>query len=133
MNDMNFKIPKLKELLSQTKTNRVILLAELNVYLEGLDAEERIAWALNNLPSTHIVSSSFGVQSAVMLHLMVNHLPEIPVVLTDTGYLFPETYRFIDQLTENLELNLKTFRAEFSPSWQEARYGKLWQKGLDGN
>ncbi len=33
--------------------------------------------------------------------------PDIPVILTDTGYLFPETYRFIDELTDKLKLNLK--------------------------
>ena len=62
-------------------------------------AEERIASALKSLPGQHIVSSSFGAQSAVMLHLMTEQKPDIPVVLIDTGYLFPETYKFIDTLT----------------------------------
>ena len=34
---------------------------------------------------------------------MTRQWPEIPVVLVDTGYLFPETYRFIDELTERLQ------------------------------
>ncbi len=33
------------------------------------------------------------------------------MILTDTGYLFPETYRFIDELTDKLKLNLKVYRA----------------------
>src|SRR5690606_23551843 len=56
----------------------------------------------------------------------------IPVILIDTGYLFPETYRFIDELVERLKLNLKVYRAELSPAWQEARYGRLWEQGLEG-
>ena len=35
-----------------------------------------------------------------MLHLVSQQRADVPVVLTDTGYLFPETYRFIDRLTE---------------------------------
>lgn len=40
--------------------------------------------------------------------------PDIPVILTDTGYLFPETYQFIDELTDKLKLNLKVYRAQES-------------------
>lgn len=95
-------------------------------------AEERIEWALENLPGEHIVSSSFGAQSAVMLHLLTRQKPEIPVVLVDTGYLFPETYRFIDELTDRFELNLKVYRPLTSAAWQEARYGARWESGLAG-
>jgi len=66
------------------------------------------------------------------LHLVTRQKADIPVILTDTGYLFPETYHFIDQLTEQLNLNLQVFRAELSPAWQEARYGKLWEQGVEG-
>ncbi len=71
-----------------------------NTDLSGLSAEERVAWSLENLPGQHIVSSSFGAHAAVSLHLLTQQKPDIPVVLIDTGYLFPETYRFVDRLTE---------------------------------
>jgi phosphoadenosine phosphosulfate reductase len=103
-----------------------------NEWLIGQPAEDRIAWALENLPRDHVVSSSFGIQSAVMLHLMTQAVPDIPVLLFDTGYLFPETYRFVDDLTERLKLNLHVFRAEMSPAWQEARFGQLWEQGEEG-
>lgn len=124
--------PELSELLSMTKGQQSLRLAELNAYLETLTAQERIKWALDNLQGTHAVSSSFGIQSALMLHLVSQVKKDIPIVLTDTGYLFPETYQFIDHLTDKLELNLKVYRAESSPAWQEARYGKLWEQGLEG-
>ena len=74
----------------------------------------------------HVLSSSFGAQAAVSLHLATQVYPDIPVVLVDTGYLFPETYRFVDELTERLKLNLKIYRSELSPAWQEARFGQRW-------
>lgn len=107
-------------------------LEQLNGELTPLNAEQRVRWALDNLPQQAMLSSSFGIQSAVMLHLVTQQMPDIPVVLTDTGYLFPETYQFIDQLTERLNLNLQIFRSDLSPAWQEARFGKLWEKGADG-
>ncbi|GEA13734.1 phosphoadenylyl-sulfate reductase [Alteromonas sp. KUL49] len=107
-------------------------LADINVQLEAMDAPARIAWALSNLPDNPMVSSSFGAQSAVMLHLLTKAVPSIPVVLTDTGYLFPETYAFIDDLTERLSLNLHVYQAKLSSAWQEARFGRLWEKGLEG-
>ena len=106
--------------------------AELNMELEQMTAEQRVSWSLENLPGSFILSSSFGAQSAVMLHLLTQQNPDIPVILTDTGYLFPETYQFIDEMTERLKLNLKVYRAPISPAWQEAKFGKLWEQGLEG-
>ncbi|MBU2883650.1 phosphoadenylyl-sulfate reductase [Psychrosphaera sp. B3R10] len=107
-------------------------LAQINRDLSSLNAEKRVEWALENLPQQAMLSSSFGIQSAVMLHLVTQQMPDIPVVLTDTGYLFPETYQFIDQLAERLNLNLQIYRSDLSPAWQEARFGKLWEKGASG-
>ena len=107
-------------------------LEETNRFLSGLSADARVAWAIENTPGLHVVTSSFGVQAAVMLHLVTQQAPGIPVVVVDTGYLFPETYQFMDALTSRLNLNLVVCRAELSPAWQEARYGKQWEQGIDG-
>ena len=107
-------------------------LEDANRFLSGLSAAERVAWAIENTPGLHVMTSSFGVQAAVMLHLVNERAPGIPVVVVDTGYLFPETYQFMDALTSRLGLNLVVCRAELSPAWQEARYGKHWEQGVDG-
>lgn len=107
-------------------------LERLNAWLESLDAEARLAWALANAAGRAVLSTSFGAQSAAVLHLVTQQAPELPVVLVDTGYLFPETYRFADELTRRFALNLHVARAEASPAWFEARHGKLWEQGLDG-
>ncbi|MDN4504314.1 phosphoadenylyl-sulfate reductase [Alteromonadaceae bacterium BrNp21-10] len=107
-------------------------LLQLNQELEAKTAEKRIEWGLQHLPQNIMLSSSFGVQAAVMLHMVTRQYPDIPVVLTDTGHLFPETYQFIDELTERLNLNLKVYSADISPAWQEVKYGKLWEQGVKG-
>jgi phosphoadenosine phosphosulfate reductase len=95
-------------------------------------AESRIEWALEHLPKQHVLTSSFGAQAAVSLHMVTQHAPDIPVIFIDTGYLFPETYEFVDALTEKLRLNLRVFRSKTSPTWQEARHGQRWLHGVKG-
>lgn len=107
-------------------------LAELNRWLGERSAEERVAWALENTAGEHALSSSFGAQAAVSLHLVTQQKPDIPVIVIDTGYLFPETYRFIDQLSDKLALNLQVYRPQIGIAWMEARLGKIWEEGVDG-
>lgn len=104
----------------------------LNRWLGTLGAEARVEWALENAPGAHVLSSSFGAQAAVSLHLLTHRQPNLPVVLIDTGYLFPETYRFVDELRERLALNLKVYSPRQSAAWQEAREGRLWEQGVAG-
>jgi phosphoadenosine phosphosulfate reductase len=107
-------------------------LGALNSEWRSLPAEARIERAAATLPGAQILSSSFGAQAAVSLHMVTRALPRIPVLLIDTGYLFPDTYRFIDELTERLALNLKIIRPAVSPAWIETRHGKLWEQGASG-
>lgn len=107
-------------------------LKEKNIALEKLQAPKRVEWAFEHLPSLHVLSSSFGIQSAVNLHMVTQIKPDVPVLLIDTGYLFPETYQFIEELDKRLHLNLQVIRPDLTPAWQEARFGRLWEKGLDG-
>ena len=107
-------------------------LSALNRWLSRLSAQERVAWAMDSLAAPHALSTSFGTQSAVSLHLLTQAKPDIPVILVDTGYLFPETYRYADQLVDQLGLNLKVYRPQIGIAWMEARFGKLWEGGSDG-
>ncbi len=107
-------------------------LAHSNRCFAQLSAPDRIGWALENLPGTHVLSSSFGAQAAVSLHMVTRQQPDIPVVFIDTGYLFPETYRFVAELADRLSLNLKVYRNLQSPAWQEAVHGRRWEQGVAG-
>ncbi|WNL48026.1 phosphoadenylyl-sulfate reductase [Dyella sp. BiH032] len=107
-------------------------LEALDTWLAGLDAERRVAWALEHAPGVHVLSSSFGAQAAVSLHLLTRQQPDLPVILIDTGYLFPETYRFADELRERLALNLRVYRAPLGTAWMESRHGRLWEQGVEG-
>jgi len=100
--------------------------------LESATAEQRVEWALANLPGTFVLSSSFGIQSAVLLHLVTRIRPDIPVLLVDTGYLFNETCQFVETLRDRLDLNLKVVSSEWTAARLEAIHGRLWEQGVDG-
>jgi phosphoadenosine phosphosulfate reductase len=107
-------------------------LEHCNRKIGAMTAEQRVEWAFENLPGNHVLTSSFGAQAAVSLHMVSSVDPNVPIVLIDTGYLFPETYRFVDELTSRLHLNLNVYRADYSAAWQEARYGQRWKHGVEG-
>lgn len=106
--------------------------SSLQVDLESATPQERVKWAAEMFGDELIMTTSFGTHSAVMLHLVTSVVPDIPVVFIDTGYLFPETYRFAADLTEKLNLNVKKYRAHSSAAEQEAIHGRLWENGPDG-
>jgi phosphoadenosine phosphosulfate reductase len=91
-----------------------------------------VRWVLEEFRGHAVLSTSFGVQAAVMLHLVTRIDPQIPVVFIDTGYLFPETYRFAEELTEKLDLNLRIYAPQVTAARQEALYGRLWEQGVEG-
>lgn len=103
-----------------------------NAELEQLDAIGRVAWAWDRFGENLVVSTSFGLQSAVMLHLVSKVNKEIPIIFVDTGYLFPETYEYAETLCEVLGIRPKTFSAGLSQTYQEIRFGKLWEQGAEG-
>lgn len=101
----------------------------LHEQLSNADSLDIIRWAHQTFGSGLILTSSFGAESALMLHLTCQIIPQIPVVLIDTGYLFPETYRFIEALRERFNLNLKVYQSPLSPARMEAIHGRLWEEG----
>lgn len=95
-------------------------------------AEARIRWAVDTYGDKLVLSTSFGVQSAVMLHMVTRIRGDLPVIFVDTGYLFAETYVFAEELRERLDLNLKVYTPLWTAARQEAIHGKRWEQGMEG-
>jgi phosphoadenosine phosphosulfate reductase len=99
----------------------------INERLANASAEGVLDWASRTFGSSIILSSSFGADSALMLHLVTRTMPRIPVLFLDTGYLFPETYRFAEELRQRFELDLRVYGPSISSARLEALHGKLWE------
>ena len=72
--------------------------------------------------SAPCVTSSFQAECVVLVHMLQQHVPEIPVLFLDTVHHFPETMAYRDELSSRWGLNLVTLRAaEPAPGlWQES-------------
>ena len=90
--------------------------------------EAIVRWANRSFQDDLILTSSFGGESAVMLHLVAQLVPSIRVVFIDTGYLFPETYRFAEELRERLNLDVRVYAPQLTSARLEAIHGQLWAR-----
>lgn len=107
--------------------------AGLSAELEERKAGERVEWLAGHFGGCLVASTSFGIQSAVMLDLLARHAPQVPVVFIDTGYLFPETYRYAEELVERFGTDLRIYQPRMTASRMEALHGKLWEQGGGGH
>lgn len=99
--------------------------------LAPLTAQERLRWAHDTFGAGFALTTSFGIQSAVLLH-MVSELGQqtgqpVPVIWVDTGYLPAETYQYADRLVQQLQLHLEVAQSPISPARMEALHGRLWE------
>lgn len=79
------------------------------------------------------VVSSFGAESAVLLHLVAQIDPATPVLFLDTGKHFPETLAYRDQLVERLGLTgLQILRPDPAVLAARDENGLRWSYDPDG-
>lgn len=101
---------------------------ELSLELAPLRAGQRIRLLHERLGERLVATTSFGIQAAVMLHLIHENAPEIPVVFIDTGFLFPETYQYIEELRAIMpKLDLRVYQPTHSAARMQALWGNLWE------
>ena len=96
-------------------------LAEVNADL-GRDAPALVRWALG-LGQRAIVTTNFRPFEAVILHMVTRVQPDVPVVWMDNGYATEATYRFADEVTRQLKLNLQIYLPRRSRAHREALEG----------
>ena len=100
--------------------------------LEKLSAQDQLKWGFEQFDERFVLTTSFGIQSAVLLHMTVGIKSNLKpkVIWIDTGYLPKETYNYAEELTKLFELNLVVAQSPISPARMEASYGRLWETGL---
>lgn len=103
----------------------------LNAELEQRHALDIIQWAAEEFGDNLAVSSSFGADSAVMLHLATAVKPDIKVIAVDTGFLFKETIDFREDLQRRLNLNLLVYRPVMVREQFLEEHGKMWRSSPD--
>lgn len=76
--------------------------------------------------------SSFGAESAVLLHLVTRIDPNVPVLFLETGKHFPETLAYRDELAGRLGLNIVNLYPEIADLKSRDESGLRWSYDPDG-
>lgn len=90
----------------------------------GHSPQQLIEWALG-LEKPAICTTNFRPYEAVILHMVTQVRPDIPVIWMDNGYNTEATYRFADEVTKLLNLNLTIYLPKRSRAHREAVEGPV--------
>lgn len=105
----------------------------LNRMFRGSDTDEWLRAVIEgNLAGDLAMVSSFGAESAVLLHLVSQIDPTVPVLFLETGKHFPETLAYRDLLAERLGLNLVNLYPDLDDLAKRDETGLRWSYDPDG-
>src|SRR5258708_3893217 len=107
--------------------------ARLVARAEAIMARELLAEMIRHeFPGRIALVSSFGIEAAVLLHMVASIDPATPVLFLDTGKLFGETLRYRDGLVRRLELrDVRSIQPDPARLAAADPAGTLWQTDPD--
>ena len=106
----------------------------LNVRFADTPTKDMLAAVLaEGLAGRIAAVSSFGAESAVLLHLIASVDPSVPVLFLDTGKHFPETLAYRDEIVARLGLtNLINLTPDAEVLAKKDESGLRWSYDPDG-
>ena len=107
-------------------------IAELNARLRDASPQEILAAAVERLGARLALVSSFGAESAVLLHMAAQIKPDIPVLFLDTGMLFGQTLDYRKSLAAQLGLtDVRDLRPQYQDLATKDPSADLWRTDTD--
>jgi phosphoadenosine phosphosulfate reductase len=100
-------------------------IAQANTELRNKSALDIVKWGLSQGGGRAIVSTNFRPYEAVILHLVTQVQPDIPVLWVDHGYNRPATYKHAEDLKARLKLNLKPYLPKLTAAHYDAVFGGM--------
>ena len=100
-------------------------ISQANVDLRHKPALDIVKWAIAQAHGRAIVSTNFRPYEAVILHLVTQVQPDIPVLWVDHGYNRAATYKHAEQLKSQLKLNLKAYLPKLTAAHYDAAHGGM--------
>lgn len=106
--------------------------ARLDAELRRADPEAILARAVEVFPQGLALVSSFGAESAVLLHMAAQVRPDLPILFLDTGMLFAQTLDYRRALTARLGLtDVRDLRPAFADLATADPKSDLWRTDTD--
>ena len=100
--------------------------------IEAHSADEVVEQVLAVHASRSVcLTCSFQAEDMVVLHMMRQIEPRVPVIFLETGYHFPETIEYRDRMAADWDLNIINVEPEITVAQQESQFGILNQTAPD--
>lgn len=106
-------------------------LPQINQKLNQVASTDVLAWAWRTFGEDMIATSSFQTQSIPLLHFISQAVPDLTVVFVDTGFHFPETLQFRDQVVRLFNLRLKVVEPQIKGDDFLSIFGPLYAQSAD--
>jgi phosphoadenosine phosphosulfate reductase len=105
---------------------------ELNARLRDAQPQEILRAAIDLYGDKLALVSSFGAESAVLLHMVAQIKPDIPILFLDTGMLFGQTLDYRQQLAAKLGLtDVRDLRPQYQDIAVHDPSADLWKTSTD--
>lgn len=92
-----------------------------------LEAKALLNQALAESTGRACITCSFQAEDMIVLDMLREHVPDIPVLFLDTGYHFKETYAYRDRVAKAWNLNLVNLLPRRTVAQQENSFGILYR------
>src|SRR5580698_837914 len=103
-------------------------LEQISHTLESLPLNEALETVLSGAdPHKVCLTCSFQAEDMIVLHLLRQQIPNVPVLFLDTGYHFAQTYEYRDRIAREWELRLVNVLPQRTVAQQESQFGVLYQ------
>lgn len=107
-------------------------LKEVSDQLETAHPSEILRWGVEHFAPKLALSTGFGPEGVVLMHLLSQIAPETTVFYLDTDLLFEETYELRDKLTARLGIQFTRIHSGISLEAQASEFGPaLWSRNPD--
>ena len=109
-------------------------LPTLNQMFQSSDPLRIVEWSAAQFGDGMLMTSSFGADSAALIHMVHRVKPNTRIIFVNTGYLFAETHTFMEQLRLRFNLNVWTYRTRNDPAGYLHAAGEenpTWRKDID--
>jgi phosphoadenosine phosphosulfate reductase len=100
-------------------------ISQANAALRNQSALDIVKWAITQANGRSVVSTNYRPYEAVILHLVTQVQPDIPVLWVDHGYNRAATYQHAEQLKAQLKLNIKAYLPRLTAAHYDAVHGGM--------
>jgi phosphoadenosine phosphosulfate reductase len=109
-----------------------VALAQVQARAENWTAEQILQWSFETYGRDVAVATAFGAEGIALIDIAAQVWPQPRIFLLDTSFLFPETYRLIDQVEQRYGLSIERILPSLTPEAQAELCGpELWKRDPD--